>query len=182
MSQAIKALYKEKVVPSLIDNFNYGNIHQVPKLSKIVLNRGLGEASRNAKSLETSIRELATITGQQPVVTRSKKSVAGFKIRDNMPVGLSVTLRKDKMYSFLERFVHLTLPRIRDFRGISPDSFDGKGNYNLGLQEQLIFPEIKYEDVDLVLGLDIAFVTTAKTDEEGLCLLTNLGMPFKKSV
>jgi len=143
MSQGIKTLYKEKVVPSLIKNFNYKNIHEVPKLLKVTVNRGLGEASRNAKSLEISINELRLITGQQPIISRSKKSIAGFKIRDNMPVGLFVTLRKDKMYSFLERFVHLTLPRIRDFRGIDAISFDGNGNYNLGLQEQLIFPEIK---------------------------------------
>nr|BCG67732.1 ribosomal protein L5 [Haptophyceae sp. NIES-3900] len=180
MSQGIKTLYKEKVIPSLMENFNYKNIHEVPKIVKVTLNRGLGEASRNAKSLEASITELALITGQQPVICRSKKSVAGFKIRENMPVGLFVTLRKEKMYSFIERFVHLTLPRIRDFRGIDSKSFDGKGNYNLGIQEQLIFPEIKYEDVDQIRGLDISFVTTAKTDEEGLHLLKGIGMPFKK--
>jgi len=182
MSQGIKTLYKEKVVPSLMENFNYKNIHEVPKVLKVTVNRGLGEASRNAKGLETSIKELALITGQQPVISSSKKSIAGFKIRENMPVGLFVTLRKDKMYSFIERFVHLTLPRIRDFRGIDPTSFDGKGNYNLGLQEQLIFPEVKYDDVEQILGLDIAFVTTAKTDEEGFQLLKGLGMPFKQVV
>lgn len=182
MSQGVKTLYKEKVVPSLIENFNYKNIHEVPKVLKLTVNRGLGEASRNAKGLETSINELALVTGQQPLISRSKKAVAGFKIRENMPVGLFVTLRKDKMYSFIERFVHLTLPRIRDFRGIDPSSFDGRGNYNLGIQEQLIFPEVKYDDVEQILGLDIAFVTTAKTDEEGYQLLKGLGMPFKEFV
>jgi large subunit ribosomal protein L5 len=182
MSQGVKTLYKEKVVPSLIENFNYKNIHEVPKVLKVTVNRGLGEASRNAKGLETSINELALVTGQQPLISRSKKAVAGFKIRENMPVGLFVTLRKDKMYSFIERFVHLTLPRIRDFRGIDPSSFDGRGNYNLGIQEQLIFPEVKYDDVEQILGLDIAFVTTAKTDEEGYQLLKGLGMPFKELV
>jgi len=182
MSQGIKTLYKEKVVSSLMENFNYKNIHEVPKVKKVTINRGLGEASRNAKGLETSINELSLITGQQPIIARSKKSVAGFKIRENMPIGIYVTLRKDKMYSFIERFVHLTLPRIRDFRGIDPSSFDGRGNYNLGLQEQLIFPEIKYDDVEQLLGLDIAFVTTAKTDEEGYQLLKGLGMPFKERV
>jgi len=182
MSQGIKTLYKEKVVSSLMENFNYKNIHEVPKVRKVIINRGLGEASRSAKGLETSLNELALITGQQPIISRSKKSVAGFKIRENMPIGIYVTLRKDKMYSFIERFVHLTLPRIRDFRGIDPSSFDGRGNYNLGLQEQLIFPEIKYDDVEQRLGLDIAFVTTAKTDEEGYELLKGLGMPFKERV
>jgi large subunit ribosomal protein L5 len=162
-----------------MEQFKYGNIHQVPKVVKVTVNRGLGEASQNAKALESSLSELALITGQRPVVTRAKKAIAGFKIRQGMPVGMMVTLRSDRMYAFLNRLINLTLPRIRDFRGISPKSFDGRGNYTLGLREQLIFPEISYDSIDQIRGMDITIVTTASTDEEGRALLKELGMPFR---
>nr|BDA98748.1 ribosomal protein L5 [Rhodomonas sp. NIES-1730] len=178
MSQSLKTYYKDKVVPSLMETFEYKNVHEVPKITKISINRGLGEASRNNKALESSIQELAMISGQQPVVTKAKKSVAGFKIRDGMPVGITVTLRSKLMYSFLERLIHLSLPRIRDFKGISVELFDGRGNYNLGLKEQLIFPEIEYDKIDQIRGMDIAITTTAKTQQEGVALLKALGMPF----
>lgn len=178
MSQNLKTYYKDKVVPSLIEKFEYQNIHEVPKITKITINRGLGEASKNNKALESSLQELAMITGQQPVVTKAKKSVAGFKIRDGMPVGMAVTLRSTMMYAFLERLIHLSLPRIRDFKGISVQLFDGRGNYNLGLKEQLIFPEIEYDKIDQIRGMDIAITTTAKTQQEGIALLKELGMPF----
>jgi large subunit ribosomal protein L5 len=166
MKKDLKTLYRQEIVPSLVQNFGYKNIEQVPKVVKISVNRGIGEASKNSKELDVSIKEIATITGQQPIVNKARKSVAGFKIRDGMPVGISVTLRQDRMYAFLERLIHIVLPRIRDFRGISPNGFDGRGNYNLGLKEQLIFPEISYDDVQQIRGLDISIVTTAKTDEE----------------
>nr|BDA98305.1 ribosomal protein L5 [Rhodomonas sp. NIES-1006] len=178
MSQSLKTYYKDKVVPSLMETFEYKNIHEVPKITKITINRGLGEASKNNKALESSVQELAMITGQQPVITKAKKSVAGFKIRDGMPVGIAVTLRSKLMYSFLERLIHLSLPRIRDFKGISVQLFDGRGNYNLGLKEQLIFPEIEYDKIDQIRGMDIAITTTAKTQQEGIALLKALGMPF----
>lgn len=178
MSQSLKTYYKDKVVPLLMETFEYKNIHEVPKITKISINRGLGEASRNNKALESSIQELAIISGQQPLVTKAKKSVAGFKIRDGMPVGVAVTLRSKLMYSFLERLIHLSLPRIRDFKGISVELFDGRGNYNLGLKEQLIFPEIEYDKIDQIRGMDIAITTTAKTQQEGVALLKALGMPF----
>jgi large subunit ribosomal protein L5 len=178
MSTQLRSYYKEKVIPSLMEQFKYKNIHEVPKITKIVINRGLGEASRNNKALESSIKEVAAISGQQPVVTKSRKAVAGFKIRENVPVGIAVTLRKDIMYSFLERLINLSLPRIRDFKGISVKSFDGRGNYNLGIKEQLMFPEIEYDKVDQVRGFDIAITTTAKTQQEGIALLKALGMPF----
>jgi large subunit ribosomal protein L5 len=180
MKKDLKTLYQQEIVPSLIKNFGYNNIEQVPKVVKISVNRGLGEASKNSKELDASIKEIAIITGQQPIINKARKSVAGFKIRDGMPVGISVTLRQDRMYAFLERLIHIVLPRIRDFRGISPNGFDGRGNYNLGLKEQLIFPEISYDDVTQIRGLDISIVTTAKTDEEARSLLTAFGMPFKK--
>jgi large subunit ribosomal protein L5 len=178
MSQNLKSYYKEKVVPLLMETFEYKNIQEVPKVTKITINRGLGEASRNNKALESTIQELSMITGQQPLVTKAKKSVAGFKIRDGMPVGIAVTLRSKLMYSFLERLIHLALPRIRDFKGISVQLFDGRGNYNLGLKEQLIFPELEYDKVDQIRGMDIAITTTAKTQQEGIALLKALGMPF----
>jgi large subunit ribosomal protein L5 len=178
MSTKLRSYYKEKVIPSLIDQFKYTNVHEVPKITKIVINRGLGEASKNNKALETSIKEIASISGQQPVVTKSRKAVAGFKIRENVPVGIAVTLRKELMYSFLERLINLSLPRIRDFKGISVKSFDGRGNYNLGIKEQLMFPEIEYDKVDQIRGFDIAITTTAKTQQEGIALLKALGMPF----
>jgi large subunit ribosomal protein L5 len=179
MKLDLKSLYKQKIVPSLIEEFGYKNIEQVPKIVKISVNRGIGEASKNSKELEASVQEMTLIVGQQPVVNKSKKSVAGFKIRDGMSIGASVTLRKDQMYTFLTKLIHIVLPRIRDFRGISPDGFDGRGNYNLGLKEQLIFPEVSYDDVTQIRGLDISIVTTAKTDEEARALLKSFGMPFK---
>ncbi len=179
MSQRLKDIYQEKIVPKLTEQFTYTNVHQVPKVAKITINRGLGEASQNAKALEASINEIATITGQKPVVTRAKKAIAGFKIREGMPVGVMVTLRGDRMFTFLDRLINLSLPRIRDFRGISPKSFDGRGNYTLGLREQLIFPEIEYDSIDQIRGMDISIITTANSDEEGRALLKELGMPFR---
>lgn len=175
----LKTYYQETITPKLKEQFGYTNIHQIPKVTKIVINRGLGEASQNAKALESSLSELAVITGQKPVVTRSKKAIAGFKIRQGMPVGAMVTLRSDKMYAFLERLISLALPRIRDFRGVSPKSFDGRGNYSLGVKEQLIFPEISYDSIDQLRGFDISIITTANTDEEGRALLKEMGMPFR---
>lgn len=179
MNDSLKALYLEKVVPKLMEQFQYQNVHQVPKVIKVTMNRGLGEAAQNAKAMEASISEIGVITGQKPVVTRAKKAIAGFKIRQGMPVGIMVTLRADRMYSFLNRLINLSLPRIRDFRGVSPKSFDGRGNYTLGLREQLIFPEVEYDSVDQVRGMDISIITTAQTDEEGRALLKELGMPFR---
>ena len=163
-----------------MEQFQYGNIHQVPKVVKVSVNRGLGEASQNAKALEASVAEVALITGQKPVVTRAKKAIAGFKIRQGMPVGVMVTLRAERMYAFLDRFINLALPRIRDFRGVSPNSFDGRGNYTIGVREQLIFPEVEYDSIDQVRGMDISIITTATTDEEGRALLREMGMPFRE--
>ena len=179
MTQRLKTLYQQTILPKLQEEFGYTNVHQVPKLTKVTVNRGLGEASQNAKALESSLSELATITGQKPVVTRARKAIAGFKIREGMPVGVMVTLRSDRMYAFLDRLINLALPRIRDFRGISPNSFDGRGNYSLGIREQLIFPEIDYDTIDQIRGMDVSIITSAKTDEEGRALLKALGMPFK---
>ena len=175
----LKTQYQQTIVPKLMEQFGYTNIHQVPKLVKVTVNRGLGEASSNAKALESSLSEITVITGQKPVVTRAKKAIASFKIREGMPVGIMVTLRGERLYSFLERLIHLSLPRIRDFRGISPRSFDGRGNYTLGLREQLLFPEISYDTIDQIRGMDISIVTTATTDEEGRALLREMGMPFR---
>lgn len=179
MTQRLKTTYQETIVPKLKEQFNYSNIHQVPKIVKVTLNRGLGEAATNAKALESSLNEIGLIAGQKPVVTRAKKAIAGFKIREGMPVGIMVTLRGDRMYAFLDRLINLALPRIRDFRGISPKSFDGRGNYSLGVREQLIFPEIEYDRIDQIRGMDISIITTAKTDEEGRALLKAFGMPFR---
>ncbi|MEG3437378.1 50S ribosomal protein L5 [Pannus brasiliensis CCIBt3594] len=179
MPQKLKNTYQETIVPKLKEQFGYKNIHQVPKVIKVTVNRGLGEASQNAKALESSLAELATITGQKPVVTRAKKAIAGFKIRQGMPVGVMVTLRGDRMYAFLDRLINLALPRIRDFRGISANSFDGRGNYSLGIREQLIFPEIEYDKIDQIRGMDISIITTANNDEEGRALLKEMGMPFR---
>lgn len=179
MAEKLKELYQDKVVPKLMDQFQYSNIHQVPKVIKVTVNRGLGEAAQNAKALEASLTEMAIITGQKPVVTRAKKAIAGFKIRKGMPVGIMVTLRSGRMYAFLDRLINLALPRIRDFRGISPKSFDGRGNYTLGVREQLIFPEIDYDSIDQIRGMDISIITTASTDEEGRALLKEMGMPFR---
>lgn len=181
MAEQLKDFYNTKVVPKLMEQFEYKNVHEVPKVLKVTVNRGLGEASQNAKALEASVKEVGVITGQRPVITRAKKAIAGFKIRQGMPVGVMVTLRAERMYAFLNRLINLVLPRIRDFRGVSPKSFDGRGNYTLGLREQLIFPEVDYDSVDQVRGMDITIVTTAKTDEEGRALLKELGMPFRDS-
>lgn len=179
MHQDLKTLYKETIVPSMIKEFGYKNVEQVPKVIKISVNRGLGEAAKNSKEFDASLQEIATITGQQPTTNKARKSVAGFKIRDGMPVGGSVTLRRDQMYTFLAKLIHIVLPRIRDFRGIKADGFDGQGNYNLGLTEQLMFPEISYDEVTQLHGFDISICTTAKTDEEAYALLKNFGLPFK---
>jgi len=181
MTQRLKAQYQQTIIPKLRDEFGYRNLHQVPKVQKVTVNRGLGEAARNAKALEASMSELATITGQKPVVTRARKAIAGFKIREGMSIGLMVTLRRERMYAFLDRLMNLALPRIRDFRGVSPKSFDGRGNYTLGIREQIIFPEIEYDSIDRIRGMDVAIVTTASTDEEGRALLRELGMPFRTS-
>ncbi|NJK34925.1 MAG: 50S ribosomal protein L5 [Oscillatoriales cyanobacterium SM2_2_1] len=181
MLTPIRELYQKQAVPKLIEQFRYTNIHQVPKFEKIVINRGLGEGAGNAKTLEASLTEIGVIAGQKPVVTRAKKAIAGFKIREGMPIGMMVTLRRERMYAFLERLINLALPRIRDFRGVSPKSFDGRGNFTLGVKEQLIFPEISYDSIDQVRGLDISIITTARTDEEGRALLKAVGMPFRES-
>lgn len=175
----LRDTYKQKVVPALMKEFGYQNIMQVPRLERVVLNVGMGEALQNVKLLESAVTELGLITGQKPVVTRAKKAIAGFKLRQGLPIGAKVTLRSRRMYEFFDRLVTLALPRIRDFRGVSPKSFDGRGNYTFGLKEQLIFPEIKYDDVASIHGMDITIVTTAKTNDEGKALLKQLGMPFR---
>ena len=174
----LRERYREDIVPALQRELGYANIYQVPRLEKIVVNVGLGEAIANGRALEAATNDLATITGQQPVVTRAKKSIAAFKLRAGMPIGAMVTLRGERMYEFLDRLVSVALPRIRDFRGVSPNSFDGRGNFTLGLREQLMFPEIDYDRIDKIRGLEISIVTTAKTDDEGRRLLALLGMPF----
>jgi large subunit ribosomal protein L5 len=179
MTQRLKTFYLKEIVPKLKDQFNYKNIHQVPEVKKIVINRGLGEASQNAKTLDASVKEISIIAGQRGIVTRTEKAIAGFKIREGMAVGISVTLRGERMYAFLDRLINLALPRIRDFRGISPKSFDGHGNYSLGLEEQLMFPEINYDKIDQIQGMDISIVTNSRTNHEGKALLGALGMPFK---
>ena len=176
----LKDLYSNEIKDAMVKKFGYKNVMQIPKLDKIVINMGVGEAKENEKVLDTAIKNLETITGQKAVVTRAKKSVANFKLREGMPIGCKVTLRGEKMYEFTDRLVNLALPRVRDFRGVNPDAFDGRGNYALGIKEQLIFPEIEYDKVDKVRGMDIIFVTTAETDEEARELLTLFGMPFKK--
>ena len=176
---ALKEQYIKEVVPALTKKFEYKSTMQVPKLDKIVINIGLGDTRENPKALENAMKELAQITGQKPIVTKAKKSIAAFKIREGQDLGCKVTLRKDKMYDFAYKLFNVALPRVRDFRGVSPDSFDGRGNYSMGLKEQLIFPEIEYDKVDKLRGMDIIFVTTAKTDEEARELLKLLGMPFK---
>jgi large subunit ribosomal protein L5 len=172
--------YKDVAVPALMKEFQYKNPMQAPKLVKVVLNVGLGEAISNAKALDHAAEELGKITGQRPVITRAKKSIATFKLREGMPIGCMVTLRRERMYEFLDRFINAALPRIRDFKGVSSKSFDGRGNYTVGIKEQVIFPEIEFDKVDSVHGLDIVIVTTAKTDEEGRALLGHLGMPYRK--
>lgn len=178
MSQ-LKTYYDETVVPELKETFNYTNPMQIPKIEKIVLNMGLGEAIHNIKIIDSAVAELKLISGQQPVVTRAKKSIAAFKLREGMPIGCMVTLRKNRMYDFLNKLINVALPRVRDFRGISGKAFDGAGNYSLGIKEQLIFPEIDYDKIDKIKGLNISIVTSAKSDEEGKALLKLMGMPFK---
>ena len=177
---SLKEKYENEIFSELLQEFKYQNVHEVPKLIKITLNRGIGEAAQNNKAIDKSIEEFAYITGQKPIITKTKKSIAGFKIRENIPIGLKVTLRREKMYNFLNKLINLSLPRIRDFRGISSKQFDGRGNYNLGLKEQIIFPEINYEQIDKIRGMNITIVTTAKSDREGLALLKKFGMPFKE--
>ena len=178
MASRLKDKYLNDVVPGLQEQFKYTNVMAIPKLDKVVINIGLGEVTQNPKALDAAINDLTLITGQKPVVTKAKKSIAGFKLREGMPVGVKVTLRGDRMYEFVDRLVSVALPRVRDFRGVSPKSFDGRGNYSLGLKEQLIFPEIEYDKIDKIRGMEIVFATTAKTDEEGRALLKLLGMPF----
>jgi large subunit ribosomal protein L5 len=175
----LRKKYTDEVVPQLMKDFGFGNVMQVPKLDRIVVNMGLGEAVQNAKIIESATQELAAITGRKPVVTKAKKSIATFKLREGMPIGVMVTLRGEQMYDFLDRLVALALPRTRDFKGISPKSFDGRGNYTLGIREQIIFPEINYDKVDRIKGMNVTFVTTAETDEQGRALLKSLGMPFR---
>ncbi len=171
--------YRQEVVPALLREFGYRNIMQVPRLHKIVLNIGVGEAIQNARALEAAVNDLRLISGQQPVVRRARRSVAAFKVRTGMPIGVSVTLRGRRMYEFLDRLINLALPRIRDFRGLSSRSFDGRGNYTIGLREQLVFPEILYDEIDRLRGLEVSIITTAKTDAEAKALLARLGMPFR---
>ncbi|ADL53391.1 50S ribosomal protein L5 [Clostridium cellulovorans] len=178
MSPRLKEKYENEVVKALMEKFGYKNIMEVPKLEKIIINMGVGEAKDNAKVLESAVRDLEIIAGQKVILTRAKKSVANFKLRENMPIGCKVTLRKDRMFEFADKLMNVALPRVRDFRGVSSKAFDGRGNYALGIKEQLIFPEIEYDKVDKVRGMDIIFVTTAKTDEEARELLRYLGMPF----
>ncbi|WP_446897999.1 50S ribosomal protein L5 [Clostridium sp. LBM24168] len=178
MSSRLQEKYNNEVIPALVEKFKYENVMQAPRLEKIVINMGVGEAKDNPKVLESAVSDLTTITGQKPVLTRAKKSVANFKIRENMPIGCKVTLRKQYMYEFVDKLMNVALPRVRDFSGVSDKSFDGRGNYSLGIKEQLIFPEIEYDKIDKVRGMDIIFVTTANTDEEAKELLRFLGMPF----
>lgn len=180
MAERLKERYEERYISALMEEFNYSNVMQVPRIQKVVVNIGMGEALQNAKALDRATEDLMTITGQRPIVTRSRKSIANFHLREGQPVGLKVTLRGHRMWSFLDRLMNVALPRQRDFRGISPDSFDGYGNYTLGLREQLVFPEINYDDIDKVRGMEVTIVTSAETDEEGRRLLSLLGMPFKQ--
>ena len=180
MSSRLKEVYKNEIMDAMVKKFGYKNVMEIPKIDKIVINMGVGEAKDNAKVLENAISDMETITGQKAVVTRAKKSVANFKLREGQPIGCKVTLRGEKMYEFVDRLINLALPRVRDFRGVNPNAFDGRGNYALGIKEQLIFPEIEYDKIDKVRGMDIIFVTTAKTDEEARELLTQFNMPFAK--
>ena len=177
----MKQRYREDAVPQLVDEFSYGNRMQVPGIQKVVINVGVGEALDNPKALDSVIEDIRIITGQQPVITRARKSIANFKLREGRAIGVKVTLRGGRMWAFLDRFVNIALPRVRDFRGVSPDTFDGRGNYTIGLREQLIFPEIHYDRIDKVRGMEITIVTTARTDEEGRRLLRLLGMPFQEN-
>ena len=176
----LRETYQNEIVDAMVKKFGYKNVMEVPKLDKVVINMGVGEAKENAKILDAAMKDLEIIAGQKPVVTRAKNSIANFKLREGMPIGCKVTLRGEKMYEFVDRLINLALPRVRDFRGVNPNAFDGRGNYALGIKEQLIFPEIEYDKVDKVRGMDIIFVTTAKTDEEARELLTQFNMPFAK--
>ncbi len=180
MSSRLKEIYQKEIVDALMKKFEYKNIMQVPKIEKVVINMGVGEAKENVKLLDAAVSDLETITGQKAVVTKAKKSVANFKIREGMPIGCKVTLRGDRMYEFVDRLINLALPRVRDFRGVNPNAFDGRGNYALGIKEQLIFPEIEYDKIDKIRGMDVIFVTTAKTDEEARELLAQFNMTFAK--
>jgi len=171
--------YKAEIVPRLKEKFGYRNVMQVPRLSKVVVNMGLGDAIENVKVIETAAAEIATITGQKPVVTKARKSIANFKLREGVPIGVMVTLRRDSMYHFLDKLIAIALPRVRDFKGVSPRGFDGRGNYTLGIKEQIMFPEVNYDKIDKIRGMNITIVTTARTDEEGLELLRLMGMPFR---
>ena len=175
----LQEFYKKDVINQLMEKFSYSNIMEVPRLDKITLNMGLGEAVADKKVIEKAVGDMAKITGQKPIITKARKSVASFKIRDDYPIGCKVTLRRERMYEFFDRLVTVSLPRVRDFRGVSPKSFDGQGNYNLGVKEQIIFPEINYDQIDAVRGMDIAVTTTARTDEEGMALLQAFGFPFR---
>ncbi len=176
----LKNTYREEIVPKLRQDFDYNNIHQVPKIEKISINMGLGEAVSNPKIIDGAVKQMAALSGQQPIVTRARKSIANYKLREGMPIGCKVTLRRDRMYEFLDRLLNIALPRVRDFRGVSPKAFDGRGNYSLGIREQIIFPEINYDSVDKILGLNITIVTSAQTDDESRRLLSYFGMPFRK--
>ncbi|KOO40879.1 50S ribosomal protein L5 [Priestia koreensis] len=176
----LKEKFQKEITPALVSKFNYSSVMEVPKLEKIVINMGIGDAVQNSKALDNAVEELGQITGQKPLVTRAKKSIAGFRLREGMPIGAKVTLRGERMYEFFDKLVSVSLPRVRDFRGVSKKSFDGRGNYTLGVKEQLIFPEIDYDKVSKVRGMDIVIVTTANTDEESRELLTQFGMPFQK--
>ncbi|MCM3741035.1 50S ribosomal protein L5 [Oceanobacillus luteolus] len=176
----LKQKFQDEVTPSLMNKFDYKSVMQVPKVEKIVINMGVGDAVQNSKALDSAVEELSLISGQKPLITRAKKSIAGFRLREGMPIGAKVTLRGERMYEFLQKLIAVSLPRVRDFRGISKNAFDGRGNYTLGVKEQLIFPEINYDKVNKVRGLDIVIVTTANTDEEARELLSELGMPFQK--
>lgn len=180
MAARMKDRFLNEITPALMQKFNYTTVMQVPKIEKVVINMGVGEAVANSKVLDTAVNDLQMISGQKPVITKAKKSIAGFKLRENMPIGVKVTLRGERMYHFLDKLFNVALPRVRDFRGVSTKAFDGRGNYTLGLKEQLIFPEIEYDKVDKVRGMDIVIVTTAKTDEESRELLAQMGMPFSK--
>ncbi len=180
MTARLREIYKDTVFKSMMEKFSYENVMEVPKLEKVTLNMGLGEAKDNPKMMETAVEELSLISGQSPVITKAKKSIANFKVRQGMPVGTKVTLRGDYMYEFMDKLFNIALPRVRDFKGVSKNSFDGRGNYSMGVKEQLIFPEINYDKVDRVKGMNIVFTTTAKTDEEAQALLEYLGMPFQK--
>jgi len=180
MAARLRALYQKTVLPALIKEFGYKNVMAAPRLDKISINIGLGEATQNAKLIDGAVNELSQIAGQKPIITKAKKSIAAFKLREGMPIGCAVTLRGDRMYEFFDRLVNVALPRVRDFRGVSPKSFDGRGNYTLGVKDQLIFPEIDYSKVDKTKGMNVTITTTARTDAEGVALLKNMGMPFRQ--